>query len=73
MPIEFLSQNALGSLLGEEGNPILQHSREVWAKLHKILGISQYRQEYSSIWNNQFIKNRKETFFVEILAGEEFE
>lgn len=28
---ETLSQDAVGSLIGEEGNPVLQHSRVVWA------------------------------------------
>lgn len=32
-PIETLSQNAVGSLTGEESNPVLQYSSLVWAKL----------------------------------------
>lgn len=29
----------------EEAKPILEHSREVWDKIHKMLGISQYKQK----------------------------
>ncbi len=50
--MELLSQKNTGT---EEGNLILQHSQWAWARAHKILGISQYRQSYSSIWNNPSI------------------
>lgn len=61
-PIEILSQTAASNLDSLESNFILQHSRAIWAKLHKMLGMSQYRQEYASIWNNPCIKIDKRPF-----------
>lgn len=49
--VELLSQKKTDRQTEEE-NLILQHSRWAWARAHKTLGISQYRQGYSSIWNN---------------------
>ena len=58
-PIESLSQ---GLKKNRHPNPILQYSRETWAKVHKQLHISQYKQMYSSIWNNPSIKVGKKPF-----------
>ena len=44
-------------------NPILQHSRDVWNKIHKLLRLSQYKQSYSSIWENPAVKIGKKTVF----------
>ena len=60
--IETLSQNTADNLTGCESNPILYHSRVVWAKLHKMLRISQYRKDYASIWNNPSIKIDRKPF-----------
>lgn len=43
-PIEHLSQCS-----GMTTNPIMRHSREVWAKIHKMHKISQCKQPYSSL------------------------
>lgn len=61
-PIETLLQNVVGNLTDCESNPILHHSRVVWAKLHNMLGMSQYRQDYTSIWNNPSIKINRRLF-----------
>lgn len=37
-------------------NPIIQHSQWAWNKAHKILGISSYKQTYSSVWNNPAVR-----------------
>lgn len=58
-PIEALSQ---ASLKGRHPDPILQYSRETWAKVHKHMRISQYKQTYSSIWDNPSIKVGRESF-----------
>ena len=42
-------------------NPILQHSWEVWNKVHKMFGLSQNKQGYLSIWENPAIKIGKKT------------
>ena len=44
-------------------NPILQHSMDVWNKVHKLLGLSQYKQSYSCIWENPTVKIGKATIF----------
>ncbi len=48
-PIQALSQKRQSD--GNK-NPILMHSNWVWAKTRRILGRSQYKQAYSSTWNN---------------------
>ena len=49
-------------------NPILQYSREDWAKVHKQSHISQYTQMYSTVWNKPSIRIRKESFCMEFLV-----
>ncbi len=49
-PIEHLSQ-----CLDTTTNPIMKHSREVWAKIHKMHKLSQCKQPYSSLWYNSVI------------------
>uniref|UniRef100_A0A9J8CLD1 Reverse transcriptase domain-containing protein n=1 Tax=Cyprinus carpio carpio TaxID=630221 RepID=A0A9J8CLD1_CYPCA len=49
-PIEHLSQ-----CLNTTTNPIMKHSREVWAKIHKMHKLSHCRQPYSSLWYNSAI------------------
>lgn len=49
--VEFLSQKAQAG----KGNLILKHAQWAWARAHKMLRISQYKQSYSSIWNNPLI------------------
>lgn len=60
--VELLSQKRKDRQTEEE-NLILQHSRWAWARAHKILGISQYKQGYSSLWNNPSICIGKKTCF----------
>ena len=57
--VELLSQKNAAKQT-ERGNLILQHSH--WARAHEILGISQYKQMYSSIWNNPSICIWKKVF-----------
>ena len=45
----------------KDTNPILDHSKKMWTKAHKMLHISQYKQGYSSIWNNPSIRIGKKT------------
>lgn len=52
-PIEILSQTPKRK---DRSNPILQCSRETWAKVHKLLHTPHHKQMYSSIWNNPSIK-----------------
>lgn len=47
----------------KERSLILQHSQWAWVKAHKLLGLSQYKQRYSSIWNNSSICIGKKAFF----------
>lgn len=56
-----LSQQATGPV--EDRNPVIQHSKEVWAKIHKIHKLSHYKQHYSSLWRNPEIKIGKRTVF----------
>lgn len=44
-------------------NPIFQHSRNVWIKVHKLLGLCPYKQPYSSIWENPVIKIGKKQVY----------
>lgn len=70
-PIETLSQNVVGNMTGCDGNPIFHHSRVVWAKLHKMLRISQYWQDYASIWNNPSLKiDKKPVLWKSCLEGD---
>ena len=36
-------------------NPVLVHSREVWAKVHQMYKVSHYVQPYASLWSNPAI------------------
>lgn len=56
--VELLSQKNQA----ERGNLILKHSQWAWARVHKMLGISQYKQSYSSICNNPSICIGKKEF-----------
>ena len=59
--MELLSQkNTESQTTGK--NLILRHSQWAWARAHKILGISQYKQSYSSIWNNPSVCIGKKVF-----------
>lgn len=53
-PLNVLSQRIPGR--GQESNPVIQHSKNVWISIHKMLKVSPYKQIYSSLWNNPSIK-----------------
>ncbi len=59
--IDALSEKPLQSPPKVDINRVLQHSWEVWNKVHKMFGLSQYNQGYSSIWENPAIKIGKNT------------
>ena len=44
-------------------NPIIKHSWEVWAKVHKMHKISHRKQQYASLWLNPEVKIGKQTIF----------
>lgn len=44
-------------------NPIIKHSIEVWAKVHKIHKIPHCKQQYASLWLNPEVKIGKQTIF----------
>lgn len=60
-PIQVLAQQVTG--LVEDRNPVIQHSRGVWAKIHKLHKLSHYKQQYSSLWLNPELKIDKRTVF----------
>ena len=43
-------------------SPILKHSQWVWSEVHRLMGKSQYKQGYSSVWNNPRIVIGKHSF-----------
>lgn len=57
--IQLLSQKSSNLL---QQNPILQHSQWAWTQIHKRLGISPYKQMYSSVWNNPLVCIGKSSF-----------
>lgn len=59
-PLDILSQR---SGLTQESNPVIEHSRYVWCKIHKLLKLSHYRQSYASLWNNPDIRIGKKMVF----------
>ena len=58
-PIQVLSQIKM-----VEGgkSPILKHSQWVWSEVHRLMGKSQYKQGYSSVWDNPRISIGKHSF-----------
>ena len=58
-PIQVLSQIKM-----VEGgkSPILKHSQWVWSEVHRLMGKSQYKQGYSSVWDNPRILIGKHSF-----------
>ncbi len=48
-PKEKLSQR------NDTTNPILVHSKEIWAKVHQMYRLSHYVQPYASLWSNPAI------------------
>ena len=49
-------------VVGGGGNPILKHSQWVWSEVHRLMGKSQYKQGYSSVWDNPRIMIGKHSF-----------
>lgn len=47
----------------KDTNPVIKHSQEVWAKVHKLHKISHYKQMYASLWLNPEIKIGKQKVF----------
>ena len=60
-PITVISQQSTDK--ERDKNPIIKHSREVWAKVHKIHKVSHYKQQYASLWLNSEVKIGKQTVF----------
>lgn len=60
-PIHILSQCLRSK--GKDINPVIRHSQEVWAKVHKMHKISHYKQPYASLWHNPEMKIGKQKVF----------